>query len=246
MNDKLIEQSRYDGRAATVIDNSESFTFNKLPSYYLPPFNSYYNLLTTIPSGSRVLEIGAGMGENTEFLLNNGFKVVSTDISPNSVKVMKNRFAQFKNFQSEVADMEELQFENDSFDAICSAGSLSYGENRIVRNNIYRILKTNGVFIAIDSLNNNLIYRFNRYLHYLSGNRSKSTLHRMPNIDLISKYIAKFGKGEVAYFGSITYLFPLLRKFKTEESITSLSNSIDKKLNIKKSAFKFTMKVTKL
>jgi ubiquinone/menaquinone biosynthesis C-methylase UbiE len=36
-----------------------------------------------------------------------------------------------------------------------SAGSLSYGDNDIVMNEIYRVLKLQGVFIAIDSLNNN-------------------------------------------------------------------------------------------
>ena len=77
------------------------------------------------------------------------------------------------------------------------------------------------------------------------GNRSKSNLLQKSNTDLISSYINKFGHADVAYFGSITYLFPLLNKFMSVESITALSNIFDKKLNIKKSAFKFTMKVLK-
>jgi ubiquinone/menaquinone biosynthesis C-methylase UbiE len=53
--------------------------------------------------------------------------------------------------------MEKLPFANQSFDIIVSAGSLSYGDNDIVMNEIYRVLKLQGVFIAIDSLNNNNI-----------------------------------------------------------------------------------------
>ena len=56
--------------------------------------------------------------------------------------------------------MEKLPFRDNSFDAICSAGSLSYGDNLIVMNEIYRLLKTGGSFIAVDSLNNNPIFRF--------------------------------------------------------------------------------------
>jgi ubiquinone/menaquinone biosynthesis C-methylase UbiE len=46
---------------------------------------------------------------------------------------------------------------------IVSAGSLSYGDNDKVLDEIYRVLKNKGAFIAIDSLNNNPIYRLNRF-----------------------------------------------------------------------------------
>jgi ubiquinone/menaquinone biosynthesis C-methylase UbiE len=39
-----------------------------------------------------------------------------------------------------------------------SAGSLSYGDNDKVLDEIYRVLKNKGAFIAIDSLNNNPKY----------------------------------------------------------------------------------------
>ena len=32
---------------------------------------------------------------------------------------------------------------------------------------IHRVLKKNGIFICVDSLNNNLIYRVNRWFHYI-------------------------------------------------------------------------------
>ena len=141
--------------------------------------------------------------------------------------------------------MESLPFSDNSFDLVCSAGSLSYGDNHIVMNQIYRVLNKGGAFIAIDSLNENPIYKFNRYLHFLKGNRSKSTLKRMPTIKLIESYIQKFGYAEVEYFGSISWLFPLLKIFMTDENLGELSNRFDKKINIKRSAFKFTIKAIK-
>lgn len=246
MNDKNIEEARYDSRAAKILESTEYQNSPQFPLYMQPPIDSYKDLLKSISPGSKVLEIGAGMGEKTEFMLKLGLDVLATDISLKSVEVMANRFAKYEAFQAEVADIEDLKFDDNSFDVVCAAGSLSYGDNKLVREQIYRVLKKGGAFIALDSLNNNPIFRLNRYLHYIMGNRSKSTLLQMPNTDLISSYISQFGHADVAYFGSITYLFPFLRKFKSEESIANLSNSLDKKLNIKKSAFKFTMKVTKL
>ena len=99
--------------------------------------------------------------------------------------------------------------------------------------------------IAVDSLNNNPIYRINRYAHYLKGNRSKSTLIRMPTISLIDKYTEKFGYAEVKFFGAIIWIFPLLSKILSEQAVTKLSNWIDAKFNIKGSAFKFVMMVVK-
>lgn len=99
--------------------------------------------------------------------------------------------------------------------------------------------------IAIDSLNNNPVYRFNRYMHYLKSNRSKSTLIRMPTMSLIDKYTEKFGHAEVKFFGAITWIFPLLRKILSEQAVTKLSNWIDVKFNIKESAFKFVIMLEK-
>jgi hypothetical protein len=99
--------------------------------------------------------------------------------------------------------------------------------------------------IAVDSLNGNPIYRLNRYMHYLKGNRSKSTLIRMPTISLIDKYTEKFGYAEVKFFGAITWIFPLLSKILSEQAVTKLSNWIDAKFNIKGSAFKFVIMLVK-
>jgi hypothetical protein len=72
-----------------------------------------------------------------------------------------------------------------------------------------------------------------------------STLKRMLNINLIEKYIKKFGYGRVRFFGSITWAFPLLKILLSEKLITKFSNWVDQKLKIKKSAFKFVLLVNK-
>ena len=245
MIDKDIEKHRYDNRANIFLDSNNLYNFDKIPTYLNTPYQYYFHLLKRKSGQSKLLEIGAGMGENTSSLLDMSFKVTSTDISSKSVEVMRNRFSKYSNFSVEVADMEKLPFNNESFDVVCSAGSLSYGDNDTVLNEIHRVLKPDGVFIAIDSLNNNPIYRFNRYIHYLKGDRSKSTLIRMPTMSLIDKYTGKFGHAKVKFFGTITWAFPLLSKVLSEQALTKLSNLIDTKFNIRGSAFKFVMMAVK-
>lgn len=135
--------------------------------------------------------------------------------------------------------MEKLPFENISFDVVTSAGSLSFGKAKRVDKEIMRILKPGGIFICIDSLNNNPIYRLNRYIHYLMGNRSKSTLINMPTYKRIQKLKEIYSKTEVKYFGSISYLMPFFRLIFDSRKAKYISDAADKLIQVKKSAFKF-------
>jgi ubiquinone/menaquinone biosynthesis C-methylase UbiE len=243
MNDKYIEIKRYDDRARKIL--VKKIIIKKIPQYINVPYKYYFSLIKKLKKKTKLLEIGAGTGENTLRLIKMNFNVCATDISPRSVEVMRQKYSKYKNFSSKVADMNKLPFKNNSFDIISSAGSLSYGDNNIVMNEIYRVLKFGGKAVFVDSLSNNPIYRFNRYIHYIKGNRSWSTLKRMPNINLIEKYLKKFGYGKVRFFGSITWAFPLLKIVLAEKVITKISNCVDQILEVKKSAFKFVLILNK-
>ena len=250
MNDKKVERNRYDGRALKLLSKGSFDKDTGSSSYSLPirtPYLRYEEMhIEFIDNNDNVLEIGAGTGIHTHSLLETGAFVVATDISPNSVQIIKKKYKKYSDkLIAKVADMEHLPFGNETFDVVCSAGSLSYGDNQIVMNEIYRVLKKGGVMIAVDSLNNNPVYRLNRYMHYLKGNRSKSTLIRMPTISLIDKYTEKFGHAEVKFFGSITWIFPLLSKVLSEQALNKLSNWTDANFNIQGSAFKFVIMLEK-
>ena len=246
MSDKVKERERYDARASKILEAKKYDLSSSLYPYMMEPLESYIAFLKNIPSGSKVLEIGGGMGENTEILLKLDHYVTSSDISSKSVEVMKNKFVKYKTFKAEIADIESLPYKNNSFDVVCNAGSLSYGDNLKVMNEIHRVLVNGGCFIAMDSLNNNPIYKLNRFMHYLKGNRSKSTLSRIPNLKLIKNYKKKFGLIEVNYFGSLTWLFPILKIFMSSNNLKLFSRKVDSIFNIKRSGFKFTMKAKKL
>lgn len=243
MNDKQIEIERYEKRAKQIINHKKYQ--QKKPEYLYEAYKLYFSLLKKLKNKKKLLEIGAGRGENTLELIKMKFNVCATDLSPLSVEAMNKKYSKYKNFSSKVADMEKLPFKNESFDVVCLAGSLSYGDNNKVMNEIYRVLKFGGWLVLVDSLNHNPIYRLNRYINYIKGNRSESTLKRMPNLNLIEKYIKKFGYGKVKFFGSITWTFPLLKIVLSEKLITKLSNWVDQTIKIKKSAFKFVLVLQK-
>jgi ubiquinone/menaquinone biosynthesis C-methylase UbiE len=241
MDDKKTEERRYNHRAIFFLDNKNFKSVNSLSRALKSPYNFYQkSILRLVDSDDFILEIGAGMGENTDFLLDTGAKVCATDISKQSLSVIRRRFCTDK-LTTKVADMERLPFNNKTFDVVCCSGSLSYGEHTSVMNEVHRVLKKDGVLIVVDSLNDSLIYRFNRYIHYLKGRRSLSVIKRTPDLRLLKKYEYRFNNVETYFFGSISYLIPIMNKIFGEKRAERISDFVDKFFLIKKSAFKFVL-----
>jgi len=88
MSDKKKEIDRYDARASMLLSESKIVVANHDKPYLRDSYEAYKNLFKNLPKEYRILEIGAGMGENTKFLVELGFEVVASDISSKSVEVM--------------------------------------------------------------------------------------------------------------------------------------------------------------
>ena len=247
MKDKEIEKSRYDLRAQKLLSvetdqMNREYSLTNLPLDLRFPYTSFRDVLNKrISQKSQVLEIAAGTGAVTEWLINTGGDITSTDISTYSVKFLNKKYRNVKRFKAIEADMEALPFHAEKFDIVVCAGGLSYGDNIVTRNEIFRVLKADGSFICIDSLNHNPIFRANRFLHYLRGNRSRNTLLRMPTLKLIDGYEEKFGSVERSFFGSLSWLFPVLRTIFGESKSSNLGRWFDTSFSVKRSAFKFIM-----
>jgi len=203
--------------------------------YYEKCINLY------VKAGSKVLEIGSGTGLHTYVLVQTGALVVASDISFHSLKVLTQRMRAKRRLITLVADMEALPFKNNSFDVVTSAGSLSYGDPDLVDTEIKRVLKPGGVFICVDSLNHNPVYRLNRWVHYLNGSRTKSTILRMPTIKRIMSISEGFNVAHVKYFGAVSFLAPTLAFVIGQKHAARLSDTIDRLLKVRRSAFKFVL-----
>lgn len=246
--DKLIERERYDARAQSqmagaAIVGEVPLGSQTMASYLRSPYIFYEQKIAEfIRPSHRVLELGAGAGLHTRALLQTGAQVIASDISPNSLSLLKQRFQNTPgNLKTEVADMESLPFEASSFDVIVCAGSLSYGEPHVVDAEIRRVLRPGGMLICVDSLNHNPVYRTNRWLHYLRGNRSRSTLKRMPNLARIKALGDGFSSVSVRYFGALSFAMPVLARLLGENATQAASDRIDQLVGVRRSAFKFVL-----
>lgn len=245
-NDKQIELKRYDSRAQDLLTDAESAVGTTLmsgalacPPIFRAPYSYYEQCIHRyITHNHDVLEIGSGIGLHTKELTRTGARVVASDISSHSLKVLGQRIEGVKTC---VADMELLPFESNSFHAVVSAGSLSYGNPAFVDAEILRVLRPGGMFLCVDSLNHNPVYRLNRWLHYMKGERTISTLRYMPKIERIRSLSKGFQRVEVKYFGAVSYLMPFVAHILGQSLATRFSDAIDRLVHVRRAAFKFVM-----
>lgn len=97
-------------------------------------------------AGKDVLEIGCGIGTDGLQFARGGANYTGIDLSPQAVKIAKERFSLFRvKGKIEVANAEELPFEESSFDHVYSFGVIHHSPHteRIVEE-IYRVLRPGG------------------------------------------------------------------------------------------------------
>jgi ubiquinone/menaquinone biosynthesis C-methylase UbiE len=231
--DKELEVKRYEERAKL------GYQDHGLNSLLISPYEKYISIIKNFRNLElQVLEIAAGTGVWTKPLLESGNYVMATDLSAASIEVLKRRFKEFSRLEVSVQDMENLDFQPNCFDLVACAGGLSYGDNLRVMEEIYRVLKPGGSLVIVDSLNHNPIYRLNRFVHYLRGNRTKSTLRNMPTSKLMREYTNKFGSAEVYYFGVLSWLLLPLSKVVPVGWLRVISDGADAIKSLNNQAFK--------
>ena len=249
-SDLDIERERYSNRAEINKKNPKKLKIrNRKNNLIFAPYDEIYfqSLIRNSKKGVKILEICCGEGECSGPILENYNDITFADISKNSLDIIKRNYSSFltEYISFKECNIENLPFENEIFDIVACAGGLSYGNNKLVLYEIHRVLKPNGIFICIDSLNDNPIYKLNRYLHYLRGNRTKSTLKRMPNIQLLENYKRKFGTTKINYSGTLIWVLYPLSKIIGYKKSKILSDFFDKNLP-KWMSFKFIMEAKKI
>jgi SAM-dependent methyltransferase len=245
-SDKQTELERYDSRAQAILETVKTairsdaeYGSLAFPLIIRTPYSFYEQCIRqNISKEHYVLEIAAGTGMNTYALTQTGAQIVASDISSQSLEILSQRL---KSVRTIVADIEALPFEANSFDVVVCAGGLSYGNPTFVDAEIRRVLRPGGIFICVDTLNHNPIYRFNRWLHYKRGERTKSTLLYMPTIDRIQSISRGFKDTDVRFFGAISYILPALAYLIGQIYAAKISDIVDRLIHVRRSAFKFVM-----
>ena len=122
--------------------------------------------ITGAKSGSIILEVATGTGQQAFAFAKRGYDVVAVDLTESMIEIArknnKNGLVKF-----EVADATHLRFEDNSFDVSCISFALHDMPLTIrekVLKEMVRVTKPNGTFVVIDyALPEN---RIGRYLAY--------------------------------------------------------------------------------
>jgi ubiquinone/menaquinone biosynthesis C-methylase UbiE len=242
ISDSELEKNRYDNRAKEEILNikNKGFDQTNYTEFIGPIFEKYYELICNlIKPGMRVLEIGAGTGSHTGVIVKTGAYVVAQDISEVSLEVLRAKIG--RGIETIASNMESIPITDCTFDFIVCCNVLSYGSPIEVNKEIFRLLKPGGNLLIMDSINHNLVYRINRRIHYYQGNRTKSTLKRIPSFRRIKQFSERFESSLCFYFGSY-FWFVIPVKYLFGRHISFSVNRILEKIKPSRlGAFKFIL-----
>lgn len=248
--DKEIELIRYNkssGQKLLLDLNISGTKYGSMtfPKYLQSPYIFYEKVLAEmIKPEMDVLDLCCGDGIHTFPMAKYSATITAVDISPNSIELCKKRASvmNLHNVSFQLQDIEKLDYPENSFDIVTMVGSLSYTDLQVFFETLKRIIKPDGHFICVDSLNENPFYRFNRYLHYLKGHRSASTLKRMPDMKTVNFFRSNFNSVDVQYFGIFMFLAKFLTFALGESRSASVIEFLDRKMYIfKRYAFKFVL-----
>ncbi len=215
--DKAAERKRYNEAAASLLERPEAFAVDGSAGVPAEVRAAYIDFEAEIKRRTwqecRVLDLCGGTGLHSLTSARKGALVTVADIAEHSLEIARRRAAVAGvTIRTVVADAEALPFADGEFDVVTCAGSLSYADLHKMLNEVQRVLRPGGSFICEDALNHNVIYRFNRYVHYLRGHRSLSVIRRTPTRDTIEELERRFPEHSSTYYsGLLLFLFPLLR-----------------------------------
>lgn len=116
----------------------------------------HQELIDSLSKG-KVLDLGCGIGQYTDYWLKNGFQVTSADISRNALAELKRRRPDALTVELDMS--KPLPFADCAFDVVFANLSIHYFDEETtmaLSDEIQRILKPNGLFIG--SVNSSRAY----------------------------------------------------------------------------------------
>ena len=118
----------------------------------------YSDIFDNIPRGV-ALDLGCGLGQYTQYLMDNGFDVISCDISADVLKKLSERIQNAKTLELDMSN--PFPFENKTFKLVFANLSIHYFDKATTKallSEIRRVLADDGYFVG--SVNSSQTYKF--------------------------------------------------------------------------------------
>lgn len=115
--------------------------------------NEHYHsfLFRYVPRNCReALEIGCGTGDFSHYLARCSDHVLALDLSPQMIRIARERSPQYPNIDFQVADALEWEFPHEHYDCIVSIATLHHLPLRIMLEKLRKALKPGGMLIILD------------------------------------------------------------------------------------------------
>ncbi|NQU85565.1 MAG: class I SAM-dependent methyltransferase [Mariniphaga sp.] len=250
---KQIEFNRFNNSSKRTIENfkiqkCKLTEIDSIPLFLQEPYHYFYSALNSNKQiGNKILDLCSGDGIHSVKFAKMGFDVLCTDIVPNSLEIAKIRAVKMgvSNIDFQVADAENLNFQPYSFDMVTIIGSLSYLDLNLFIKQVKQVLRPGGKLLILDSFNHNPIYKINRFIHYLKGKRTISTLKRMPTKNTLKILSQNFKHIETFYFGIFAFLGTLISIVYGSKTAVKIISQLDARFTfLKKYAFKIVIEIT--
>ena len=125
-----------------LIFNENVENYEKYRPSYVPQL--YYDIAkySDMDDKSRVLEIGAGTGQATEWFVSQNVHLTAIDIGENMTQYLQKKFYNTPNVVIENCSFENYKTENDSIDLVYSATAFHWLDEDSALEKIKELLKT--------------------------------------------------------------------------------------------------------
>jgi ubiquinone/menaquinone biosynthesis C-methylase UbiE len=159
--------------------------------------------------GKRVLEIGCFNGHRTVEIASLAREVVAIDIAPRAIEITASEIKKHRcsNVTVLLGDAEQLQFNDETMDAIFCTGVIHHVDVERSLGEIYRVLAPGGHAIFREPLAHNPLVKLYRALTPKARTVDEHPL-KASDLDVMKKL---FGKAHFDYFGMLALLSTPLR-----------------------------------
>ena len=127
----------------TVFDTIPEL-FDRWRGRYTPALFEFLISKCGLGKGTRVLELGPGTGQATDFALDAGCDYTCIELGDNFAEVLRRKYGSRENFRLIHGDFELVPFEKESFDFVYSAAAIQWMDPQIVYPKCFDILKKGG------------------------------------------------------------------------------------------------------